>query len=167
LNALARAIRVSAKDIHDKYLNPPDTTDFGIMFLATEGLYAEVLRQPALADELQQRYRIVLAGPTTLVAILSSLRMGFQTLAIEKRTSEVWKVLGAIKTEFSKFGEVLEKVKRQLSTASRTIELTGVRSRAMERKLRSVEQLPEAEASTMLELAAANIMDVEVEESDL
>jgi DNA recombination protein RmuC len=102
------------------------------MFLATEGLYAEVLRQPALADELQQRYRIVLAGPTTLVAILSSLRMGFQTLAIEKRTSEVWKVLGAVKTEFSKFGDVLEKVKRQLVTARRTIELTGVRSRAME-----------------------------------
>jgi DNA recombination protein RmuC len=166
-NALARAIRLSAKDIHDKYLNPPNTTDFGIMFLATEGLYAEVLRQPALADELQQRYRIVLAGPTTLVAILSSLRMGFQTLAIEKRTSEVWKVLGAVKTEFSKFGDVLEKVKRQLSAARNTIEQTGVRSRAMERKLRSVEQLPGSEASAILELASANIPDVEMDQSDL
>jgi DNA recombination protein RmuC len=137
------------------------------MFLATEGLYAEVLRQPALADELQQRYRIVLAGPTTLVAILSSLRMGFQTLAIEKRTSEVWKVLGAVKTEFSKFGDVLEKVKRQLSAARNTIEQTGVRSRAMERKLRSVEQLPGSEASAILELASANIPDVEMDQSDL
>jgi len=155
-NALVRAVRASAKDIHDKYINPPNTTDFGIMFLATEGLYAEVLRQTALADDLQQRYRIVLAGPTTLVAILNSLRMGFQTLAIEQRTSEVWRVLGADKTEFSKFGDVLDKVKRQLYTASRTIEQTGVRSRAMERKLRSVEQLPGAEASEMLELPTAH-----------
>ena len=155
-NALVRAVRASAKDIHDKYINPPNTTDFGIMFLATEGLYAEVLRQTALADDLQQRYRIVLAGPTTLVAILNSLRMGFQTLAIEQRTSEVWRVLGAVKTEFSKFGDVLDKVKRQLYTASRTIEQTGVRSRAMERKLRSVEQLPGAEASEMLELPTAH-----------
>jgi DNA recombination protein RmuC len=153
-DALARAVRAAAREIHDKYVNPPGTTDFAIMFLATEGLYAEVLRQPALVDDLQQRFRIVLAGPTTLVAILSSLRMGFQTLAIEQRTSEVWRVLGAVKTEFGKFGEVLETVRRQLNTASRTIEQTGVRSRAMERKLRSVAQLPEAEASDLLSLPA-------------
>jgi len=151
---LARTVRAAARDIHDKYVNPPTTTDFGIMFLATEGLYAEVLRQPALVEDLQQRYRVVVAGPTTLAAILSSLRMGFQTLVIEKRAAEVWRVLGAIKTEFGKFGEVLDKVRRQLNTASRTIEETSVRSRAMEKRLRSVEQLPEAESSSILALPA-------------
>ncbi len=154
IEALARTVRTAAKDIHDKYVSPPNTTDFGIMFLATEGLYAEVLRQPALVGDLQQQYRVVVAGPTTLAAILSSLRMGFQTLAVEQRAAEVWRVLGAIKTEFAKFGDVLERVKRQLTTASRTIEETGVRSRAMERKLRSVERLPEAEAAGILALAA-------------
>lgn len=149
---LARTVRLAAKDIHEKYVHPPHTTDFGIMFLATEGLYAEVLRQPALVDELLQRYRVVVAGPTTLAAILSSLRMGFQTLAIEQRAVEVWKVLGAVKTEFGKFGEVLEKVKRQLNMASRTLEETGVRTRAMEKKLRSVEQLPDEEAAEILDL---------------
>jgi DNA recombination protein RmuC len=168
-DALARAVRAAAKDIHDKYVNPPSTTDFGIMFLATEGLYAEVLRQPALVDDLQQRFRVVLAGPTTLVAILSSLRMGFQTLAIEQRTSEVWRVLGAVKTEFGKFGDVLETVRRQLNSASRTIEQTGVRSRAMERKLRSVEQLPEGEASDLLALPTtdAEIEYAEKDDTDL
>jgi DNA recombination protein RmuC len=151
-DALARAIRTAAKDIHDKYVNPPDTTDFGIMYLATEGLYAEVLRQPALVEELQQKYRVVTAGPTTLSAILSSLRMGFQTLAIEQRSAEVWRVLGAVKTEFGKFGKTLDKVKSQLDTASRTLEQTGVRSRVMEKRLRSVEQLPEEEASAILAL---------------
>lgn len=165
-DALARAVRVAAKDIHDKYVNPPSTTDFGIMFLATEGLYAEVLRQPALVDDLQQQYRIVLSGPTTLVAILSSLRMGFQTLAIEQRTSEVWRVLGAIKTEFGKFGEVLDKVKRQLNTASNTIEQTGVRSRAMERKLREVEQLPQEEVSAVLALPSEDDGGVEMADED-
>ena len=164
---LGRTIRGAAKDIHDKYVNPPTTTDFGIMFLATEGLYAEVLRQPALVEELQQRYRVVVAGPTTLAAILNSLRMGFQTLVIEKRAAEVWRVLGAIKTEFGRFGEVLEKVKRQLNTASRTIEETGVRSRAMEKKLRSVEQLPEAEASAILALSSVgNEMEAEDTEEE-
>jgi DNA recombination protein RmuC len=164
---LARTVRTAARDIHDKYVNPPSTTDFGIMFLATEGLYAEVLRQPAILEDLQNRYRVVVAGPTTLAAILSSLRMGFQTLAIEQRAAEVWKVLGAIKTEFGKFGVVLDKVKRQLNTASQTIEDTGVRSRAMVRKLRSVEQLPDAEASAILALptmgdeVAAEDADVE------
>ncbi len=155
LDALGRAVRSAAKDIHDKYLDPPNTTDFGIMFLATEGLYAEVMRQPGFVEDLQRRYRVVVAGPTTLAAILSSLRMGFQTLAIEQRAVEVWRVLGAIKTEFGRFGEVLDKVKRQLHTASRTIEETGVRSRAIERKLRSVEKLPEPEALEVLALPAA------------
>jgi DNA recombination protein RmuC len=155
-DALARTVRSAAKDIHDKYISPPGTTDFAIMFLATEGLYAEVLRQPALVEDLQHRYRVVVAGPTTLAAILSSLRMGFQTLAIEQRAVEVWRVLAAIKTEFGKFGEVLDKVKRQLTTASRTIEDTGRRSRAIERKLRSVEKLPEPEALEILALPTTN-----------
>ncbi|MBN2061204.1 MAG: DNA recombination protein RmuC [Deltaproteobacteria bacterium] len=164
--ALARTVRASAKDIHDKYINPPSTTDFGIMFLATEGLYAEVLRQQTVVEELQHRYRVVIAGPTTLAAILNSLRVGFQTLAIEQRSAEVWRVLAAIKTEFGKFGDVIAKVKRQLDTASRTIEQTGVRSRAMERKLRSVEHLPEAEASKILLLPSAN-GEEEMEEDDM
>jgi DNA recombination protein RmuC len=155
-DALARTIRSAAKDIHDKYVNPPGTTDFGIMFLATEGLYAEVLRQPTVVEDLQHRYRVVIAGPTTLAAILNSLRMGFQTLAIEKRSAEVWRVLAAVKTEFGKFGDVIDKVKRQLDTASRTIDQTGVRSRAMERTLRSVERLPESEASKLLVLPLEN-----------
>ncbi len=152
LEGLNRAVRAAARDIRDKYLDPPATTDFAIMFLATEGLYAEVLRQPALVEELQRVYRVVVAGPTTLSAILSSLRMGFQTLAIERRASEVWRILGAVKTEFGKFGQVLERVQRQLHTASRTLEETGVRSRALERRLRVVEQLPAAEAAEVLEL---------------
>ena len=163
---LARTVRAAARDIHDKYVNPPSTTDFGIMFLATEGLHAEVLRQQALVEDLQQRYRVVVAGPTTLAAILSSLRMGFQTLAIEQRAVEVWRVLGAIKTEFGKFGDVLDKVKRQLNTATRTIEETGMRSRAMRRRLRSVEQLPEAEASAILALPTVGD-DVEAEDAEV
>ena len=152
---LARAVRVAAKDIHEKYVNPPKTTDFAVMFLATEGLYAEVLRQPGFVEDIQNKYRVVLAGPTTLAAILSSLRMGFQTLAIQQRTAEVWNILAAAKTEFVKFADVLDKVKRQLHTASETLEQTSVRSRAIERQLRSVEQLPEAEASKVLALPAA------------
>lgn len=163
-DALARTARESAKDIFDKYVNPPATTDFAIMFLATEGLYAEVLRQPGLAEDLQQRFRVVVAGPTTLSAILNSLRLGFQTLAIGKRADEVWRLLAAVKTEFGKFGGVLDKVKRQLETASRTVEETGVRSRAMERRLRSVERLPDEEASAILALPAAN-HEADAEES--
>ncbi|MGV3710948.1 MAG: DNA recombination protein RmuC [Gemmatimonas sp.] len=142
--ALARTVRTAAKDINDKYINPPGTTDFGIMFLATEGLYAEVLRQPALVDELHRKYRVVVAGPTTLVAILSSLRMGFQTLAIEQRASEVWRVLEEVKIEFGKFGQTLDKVKRQLETATKSIDQTGVRTRAIQRRLRTVEQMESA-----------------------
>ena len=155
--ALLRSVHSSAKEIQDKYLNPPETTDFAIMFMPTEGLYAEVLRQPGQVEKIQQDYRIVVAGPTTLSAILSSLRIGFRTLAIEKRSSEVWKVLAAVKTEFGKFGDVLSKVKRQLNTASNTIEQTGMRTRAMERKLRAVEELPTEETAEILELPDSGI----------
>ncbi len=152
-DALGRAIRAAAKEIRDKYVDPPATTDFGIMFLPTEGLYAEVLRQPQLVDELHRHFRVVVAGPTTLMAILNSLQMGFQTLAIEQRASEVWRVLGAVKTEFGKFGGVLDKVKKQLNTAASTIDRAGARTRAMERRLRSVEQLSGDDATTTLGLA--------------
>ncbi len=157
--ALARRIRSEAKDINDKYVCPPHTTDFAIMFLATEGLYAEILRQPALVDDLQRHHRVVVAGPTTLTAVLSSLRMGFQTLAIEQRASDVWRVLGAVKTEFGKFGSILEKVKKQLSAASRSIDETGVRTRALERHLRVVEQLPGTEATEVLGLPQIGVDD--------
>ncbi|MEN8136194.1 MAG: DNA recombination protein RmuC [Thermodesulfobacteriota bacterium] len=152
LAALARSIQNSAKEISAKYLDPPQTTDFAIMFLPTEGLYAEVLRQPGLIEKLQQDFRVVVTGPTTLSATLSSLRMGFRTLAIEKRSSEVWKILAAVKSEFGKFGGILDRVKKQLDTASNTIDQTGVRSRAMERKLKEVEQLPVGEAEKILGL---------------
>ena len=150
--ALIRSIHNSAKEIRDKYIDPPKTTDFAIMFLPTEGLYAEVLRQPGQVEKIQQDYRIVIAGPTTLSAILNSLRVGFRTLAIEKRSSEVWKVLAAVKTEFGKFGDMLNKVKRQLKSASNTIDQTEVRTRAMERKLRAVEGLPAEATTEILEL---------------
>ncbi len=165
VEALARSVRNSAKEIHDKYLHPPYTTDFGIMFLATEGLYAEVIRQPRLVDELQQRHRVMVAGPTTLIALLSSLRMGFQTLAIEKRASEVWKVLGAVKTEFGKFGDALEKVKNQLDKAHKSIESTGQRSRVLERKLRAVEELPEKETADILMLHPEAVPEAEETEN--
>jgi len=141
-DALARAVRLSAQQIRQKYVCPPHTTDFAILFVPTEGLYAELLRQPGFVESLQQDQRVVIAGPTTLAALLNSLRIGFRTLAIEQRASEVWKVLAAVKGEFAKFGDVLERVKRQLQTASNTIEETGVRTRAITRQLREVEELP-------------------------
>lgn len=143
--ALADDVRRAAKDISEKYVSPPQTMEFAIMFLPTEGLYAEVLRQPGLHDQLQSKYRVLATGPTTLAAFLNSLRMGFRTLAIEKRSSEVWKVLSAVKTEFGKFGTVLDKVKKHLDTASESINQTGTRSRAIERTLNTVEQLPAGE----------------------
>jgi DNA recombination protein RmuC len=148
-NELIRSIKKSAKEISDKYINPPHTTDFAIMFLPTEGLYAEIVRQPGMVDNLQ-RHRVVVAGPTNLSAILSSLSMGFRTLAIEKRSSEVWKILSAVKTEFSSFGDVLLKVKTQLDRASGTIEKTTIRTRAMQRKLKDVEELPTEESTKIL-----------------
>ena len=160
LEALTRAIRIAAKDISDKYVTPPHTTDFGIMFLPTEGLYAEVVRQGALVDEIQQRFRVVAVGPSNLAAFLCSIRMGFQSITIQRRADDVWKVLGAVKTEFGKFGGVLEKVRRQLETAARTVEDTQVRTRAMERNLRNVQALPNDDASSLLMLAAEAVPPV-------
>jgi len=157
--ALVRSIESAARDISRKYIEPPHTTDFAIVFLPTEGLYAEVLRQPGMLEKLQHSYRVVVAGPTTLSAILSSLRLGFRTLAIEKRSSEVWEVLSAVKTEFGKFGGVLDKVKRQLGAASNTIDSTQVRTRAMERQLREVEALPEDESAALLKLADTALVE--------
>jgi len=147
---LRRVVIKMAKDIQEKYVNPPASTDFAILFLPTEGLYAEVLRQSGLHDEIQQKHRVLVAGPTTLSAILNSLRVGFQTLAIEKRAGEVWTVLGAVKTEFGKFGDVLDRVKKQINTVSNTLDESTRRTRAMERKLREVEQLPGDQAGPLL-----------------
>ncbi|HEX4895381.1 MAG TPA: DNA recombination protein RmuC [Solimonas sp.] len=147
---LERAVRAEARTIGEKYVCPPHTTDFAVMFLPTEGLYAEVLRRPGLFEALQREHRVNVAGPTTLLAILNSLQLGFRTLAIERRSSEVWQVLGAVKTEFSKFGEVLDKVKKKLDEASTQIEQTGVRSRAISRRLREVQELPGGEAERLL-----------------
>ncbi|TXH05991.1 MAG: DNA recombination protein RmuC [Nevskiaceae bacterium] len=151
---LERAVRLQARSIGEKYIAPPHTTDFAVLFLPTEGLYAEVIRRPGIVESLQRDHRVVLAGPTTLTALLNSLQMGFRTLAIEKRSSEVWQVLGAVKTEFGKFGDVLDKVKKKLDEASGQIEQTGVRSRAIERQLRKVEALPADAAGAVLELPA-------------
>ncbi|WP_144137843.1 DNA recombination protein RmuC [Paraburkholderia sp. BCC1884] len=148
--ALETRIRAEARTIAEKYVSPPYTTDFALLFLPTEGLYAEVLRRPGLTDLLQRDYRVTIAGPTTLTALLNSLQMGFRTLAIEKRSSEVWQVLGAVKTEFGKFGDVLAKTKAQLETVTRSIEAAETRTRAMNRKLRDVEALPGEEASDLL-----------------
>lgn len=139
---LEMRIKMEAKNIKEKYIDPPNTTDFGIMFLPVEGLYAEVLRRPGLCDILQREYRIVVTGPTTLAALLNSLQMGFRTLAIEKRSSEVWELLGIVKTEFGKFGGVLAKTKKKLQEASKTIDQAEVRTRAIERSLREVQEAP-------------------------
>ena len=146
-------IKRMAKDIHEKYVEPPFTTDFAIMFLPFESIYAEVIRRTSLVETLQKDYKIVVTGPTTLGAILNSLQMGFRTLAIQKRTSEVWSVLGAVKTEFGKFGGMLEKVQKNLQNAGDQLEeVMGKRTRAIERKLRQVEALPTEESKKMLTL---------------
>jgi DNA recombination protein RmuC len=149
---LESRIRLEAKSISDKYIEPPYTTDFAILFLPTEGLYAEVLRRPGLMESLQRDHRVVLAGPTTLLAMLNSLQMGFRTLALEKRSSEVWQVLGAVKTEFGKFGDVLAKVKSQTETVLNTLNSAEQRSRVMGKALRQVEALPEAESARLIPL---------------
>ena len=154
--ALERRLRDEAKSIAAKYVSPPHTTDFAILFLPTEGLYAEALRRAGLVDGLHREHRIVVAGPTTLSATLNSLRMGFRTLAIEKRSSEVWQVLGAVKTEFGKFGEVLAKTRKKLSEAADVIDSAGVRTRAIERKLRDVESVEPDIARRLLGDAAPN-----------
>jgi len=148
--ALEARIRLEARLMSDKYLEPPYTTDFAILFLPTEGLYAEVLRRPGLMEGLQREHRVTLAGPTTLLAMLSSLQMGFRTLTLEKRASEVWQVLGAVKTEFGKFGDVLSKVKSQTETVLKTLDTAHVRSRAMGRALKKVEALPDAQSQTLI-----------------
>lgn len=147
---LERAVRGEAKTIAEKYLSPPHTTDFAILFLPTEGLYAEVMRRPGLADELQRVHRISIAGPSTLSALLNSLQMGFRTLALERRSSEVWQVLGAVKTEFAKFGDVLAATKLTLERAAKNIESAETRSRQMARKLKTVEALPSEAAQLLL-----------------
>jgi DNA recombination protein RmuC len=148
--ALETRIKSEAKTIREKYIDPPHTTDFGILFLPTEGLYAEVLRRPGLADSLQRDFRVIAAGPTTIAAILNSLQMGFRTLQIQKRSSEVWNVLRAIKTEFGKFEDVIKKVQRKLQEAGNVIEAAQRRTRVMDRKLRDVEGLPAEEARDLL-----------------
>jgi DNA recombination protein RmuC len=149
--AMENRVRAEAKTIRDKYIEVPHTTDFALLFLPIEGLYAEVIRRPGLFDTLQRDYRVTLTGPTTLTAILNSLQMGFRTLAIEQRSSEVWQVLGAVKTEFGKFGDALAKTKKKLDEASRTIEQAEVRTRAIDRSLRKVESLPPMESRGLLE----------------
>lgn len=148
--ALELRIRLEAKSMVEKYVEPPYTTDFAILFLPTEGLYAEVLRRPGLMESLQRDHRVTLAGPTTLLAMLSSLQMGFRTLALEKRSSEVWQVLGAVKTEFGKFGDVLAKVKSQTQTVLNTLDSAETRSRAMSRVLKKVDALPDTQAQALI-----------------
>ncbi len=144
-------IKNMAKDIHDKYLDPPYTTDFGIMFLPFEAIYGEVVRRASLLEQLQREYKVIVTGPTTLAAILNSLQMGFRTLAIQKRSSEVWKVLGAVKTEFEKFGGMLEKAQKNIQTANNQIEeVMGKRTRAIQRRLKDIEALPSTEAALLI-----------------
>ncbi len=148
--AIENRLRAEARTIREKYVSPPHTTDFAIMFLPTEGLYAEALRRPGLVESLQREHKVMLTGPTTLLATLTSLQMGFRTLALEKRSSEVWETLGAVKTEFGKFGAALANTRKKLQEASQTIDAAEVRTRAMERSLRSVEALPDPRAQGML-----------------
>lgn len=151
--ALEMRIKAEAKDIRDKYLSPPHTTDFGILFLPVEGLYAEVLRRTGLYEALMRDYHVTVAGPTTLAAILNSLQMGFRTLAIEKRSSEVWMLLSAVKTEFGKFGDILDKTNKKLQEASNVMDDAARKSRTIERKLKGVQSLPDASADKLLEAA--------------
>jgi DNA recombination protein RmuC len=160
--ALETRLRLEARTIGEKYLAAPHTTDFAVLFLPTESLYAEALRRPGLVEALQREHRVALAGPTTLLALLSSLQMGFRTLALEQRSAEVWQVLGAVKTEFAKFGDVLAKTKKKLDEASQTIDAAEVRTRAMARRLKGVESLPESQVQALLPAA----LDTAREETD-
>ena len=152
--AIETRLRLEAKTIREKYIAPPHTTDFGILFVPTEGLYAEALRRPGLLEGLQREHKVMLCGPTTLLATLTSLQMGFRTLALEKRSAEVWEVLGAVKTEFGKFGDVLAKAKKKLEEAGNTLDAAEVRTRAMTRKLKGVEALPDEAAQQLLQMVA-------------
>ena len=165
--AIETRLRLEARAIRDKYIAPPHTTDFAILFVPTEGLYAEALRRPGLFEALQRECKVMLAGPTTLLATLSSLQMGFRTLALEKRSAEVWEVLGAVKTEFGKFGEVLAKAKKKLAEAGDTLDGAAVRTRAMQRKLKAVEALPDAQVAQLLPgLAADSPQDATDDEAE-
>jgi DNA recombination protein RmuC len=155
--ALESRIKFEAKSIQQKYVEPPYTTDFAILFLPVEGLYAEVLRRPGLVDAIQRDFRIVVAGPTTFAALLNSLQMGFKTLAIEKRSSEVWKVLGAVKTEFSRFGEVVDKISKKLKEASDQVDQVHVRTRKLQKTLISVETNPDSDSQNLLEPSEGEI----------
>ena len=159
--ALEVRIRTEAKSIAESYLAPPYTTDFAILFLPIEGLYAEVLRRPGLVDSLQRDYRVTLAGPTTLLAMLNSLHMGFRTLALEQQASEVWKVLGAVKTEFERYGDWVEKVREQVQKAADTLDKADTRSRQMRRALKNVEALPEGESQKFLPLVDEPLDDTD------
>jgi DNA recombination protein RmuC len=150
VKAIDSRLKLEAKTIREKYISPPHTTDFAILFLPTEGLYAEALRRPGLADFLQREYRVSIAGPTTLSAILNSLQMGFRTLAIEQRSSEVWELLSAVKTEFGRFGDVLARTKAQLQTVTNSIGQAETRTRQMARKLKGVEALPAPQVEQLL-----------------
>ncbi|HEY4209789.1 MAG TPA: DNA recombination protein RmuC [Puia sp.] len=165
------AVKKSARDIREKYINPPTTTDFAIMFVPTEGLYAEILRRAGLFDTLRRDFKVIVVGPTNLVAFLNSLQMGFRTLAIEKRSSEVWEILGAVKTEFGNFSMVLDKTRKKLQEATNTIDQAGVRTRAIERQLRKVQELPQEDASALLgqalDMEAERIQDEEKEEQKI
>nr|MCU0969670.1 DNA recombination protein RmuC [Rubrivivax sp.] len=143
-------LRLEARTIREKYVAPPHTTDFAILFVPAEGLYAEALRRPGLVESLQREHKVMLAGPTTLLATLNSLQMGFRTLALEKRSAEVWEVLGAVKTEFAKFGDVLAKTRKKLEEATNTIDQAQTRTNVMTRRLKSVEALPEPRALELL-----------------
>lgn len=149
---LIKAVKKAAADIHQKYIHPPHTTDFAILFLPMESLYAEILREPGLAQQLQLDYKVIVTGPTTLSAILNSLQMGFRTLSIQKRSSEVWQVLGAVKSEFGKFGELLERTQKKINEANSELDkLVGVRTRIIQRKLKEVQELPDPERDKLLE----------------
>lgn len=162
--ALDVAIRAEAKTISEKYLAPPHTTDFGILFLPTEGLYAEVVKRPGLVDDLQRLHRVTVAGPITLTTLLNAFQLGFKTLALEKRSSEVWTILSAVKTEFGKFGDVLAKTRDTLEKAAKNIEGAEVRSRAMQRKLKGVDELPEKDAISLLGLNEVKLESIDDDE---
>ncbi|NDE18449.1 DNA recombination protein RmuC, partial [bacterium] len=163
---MERAIKLQAKTIQEKYIDAPRSTDFAIMYLPTEGLFAEVIRRPGLANELQNKFRILVTGPTTLMSLLNSLQMGFKTLAIEKSTSDVWKILSAAKTEFHKYGEVWDKLSKQLSTAQNTVQEAGRRTRAVEKTLRTVESSALSSTSPELALIESLVADIDDELDD-
>ncbi len=163
---LENSVKSFAKDIHDKYIETPYTTDFGIMFLPTESLYCEILKNTSLCETISQKYRVVISGPTTFVALLNSLQMGFKTLAIEKRSSEVWQLLGMVKSEFSKFGDILDKTNKKLLEISNTMELASKKSRTIERKLKKVESLPVQDENDFYELDSSNFISINSSSDD-